>query len=202
LAVRNSPVRDPRCDPKAPFPDTLSNFPGGPGCASAPADEKIPAYTFSYEPRSNATGKIADFRLTAVPKTRGLQSRNPLMTDQRGIVFVDYPWEVNSVPKIIVIPSDRFYSQVDHVKSNIEAYMWKNGLTAAPASLTEEMILPHRRHWKMAAHASARCGTTCAIYRGNVHGTGEPREATAKDPLSPKCEEVQTMECTDIFWMP
>ena len=222
-------------DPNAPFPDSLSDFPQGPGCASAPAEDKIPGYTFSYEPHPDTSGKIADFRLTAVPKARGMQSRNPLMTDRTGIVFVDYPWEVNSVPKIIVIPSDRFYAQIDHVKSNIEVYISKNGLTAAPASLTEEMILPQGQSptledggtrittmWYDMRYLpaktgdpknfalSAQCkryGQSCLRsffmdYSGNVYGTGEPREATVKDPLSPKCEEVQTLECTDIFWMP
>jgi len=222
-------------DPNAPFPHSLSDFPQGPGCSSAPSEDKIPGYAFSYEPRPNTSGKIADFRLTAVPKARGVYSRNPLMTDRSGIVFIDYPWEVNSIPKIMVIPSDRFYAQIDHVKSNIQMYMSKNGLTAAPASLTEEMILPQGQSptledggtrittmWydmrylpaktgdpkKFALSAQCkRYGQSCLRsffmdYDGNVHGTGEPREATVKDPPSPKCEEVQTLECTDIFWMP
>jgi hypothetical protein len=107
--------------PEAAYPRSLDPLPAGPGCDRVPAADTIPEFTFAYAPQLNASGKAIDFQLTAVPKGKGVLSRNPLMVDGRGIVFVDNPWWMTNVaPKVIVMPSEREYSQIDALRSSIE----------------------------------------------------------------------------------
>src|SRR5579872_1228663 len=41
-----------------------------------------------------------------------------------------------------------------------------------------------------------------ADYDGSIHATGEPRQATAKDPAFSRCERFFGGECDDVIWDP
>jgi hypothetical protein len=128
--------------PDSEFPATLENLPRDSGCERAPAANAIPQYTFAYLPHIDAkTHRVVDFQLTAIPKAKGVMNRNPMLVDSRGIVFVYYPWEMAGVtPKIMIMPSDRSYSQIDQLRSNIQAYSANEGSGVAPATITPEVL--------------------------------------------------------------
>jgi hypothetical protein len=128
--------------PDSEFPATLENLLRDSGCERVPAANAIPEYTFAYTPQFDAkTHRIIDFQLTAIPKAKGVVNRNPMLVNSRGIVFVDYPWEMAGVtPKIMIMPSDRSYSQVDQLRSNIQAYIASKGSGIAPATITPEIM--------------------------------------------------------------
>ena len=111
------------------------------GCDTKFAANTVPDFKLSYAPQTNPiTGNVLDFQLVAVPKKKGVANQNPLMIDQRGIVFVEEPWSNDVPPKIVAAPGDRAYSQIDVLKSNIERYMNEKNGGVAPAALTAEII--------------------------------------------------------------
>lgn len=220
--------------PDAEYPLSLDHLPADVGCERAPAAETVPEYTFTYNPQKEpTTGRVTDFQLIAIPKAKGAQNRNPMLVDSRGIVFVDYPWEVaNASPKVMVIPSDRDYSQIDQLRGNIGAYISQKANGVAPRSLNAEIVggLRHKMptikpggmeldtNFKMFyLPPKARDAGKFALsvpyqryvqnclrsffldYDGTVHATGEPRQATAGDPVPPECEDVP-IECTSVAW--
>lgn len=220
--------------PEAAYPKSLDSLPAGQGCERAPAANMIPEFTFAYTPQLNASGQVIDFQLTAIPKAKGVLNRNPLLIDSRGIVFVDYPWEMaNVLPKVMVMPSDREYSQIDALKLGIESYAKDKTNGAPPAALSAEITagLGHERpsiedqgmrletrDFEIRYFAPAVRGQNkfavsvqCKSYAQNclrsyflardgiIHATGEPRPATASDPLSPQCEQGFS-ECNDVVW--
>jgi len=101
----------------------------------------VPDFKLSYTPQTDAaSGKVVDFQLVAVPKSRGVANHSPLMIDRRGIVFVKYPWAENVPPKIMATPGDGESSQIDVLKGNIERYIKEKNGGVAPAVLTAEII--------------------------------------------------------------
>jgi hypothetical protein len=130
--------------PGAGYPPSLESLAKGWdwACDTKAESESIPEFTFAYAPQKDAsTGRVVDFQLTAIPKQKGVQSRNPLMTDSRGIVFVDYPWFMeNALPHVEVIPSELGYSQIEAFQSDIERYTKEKAGGRAPAMLTQEMF--------------------------------------------------------------
>jgi hypothetical protein len=72
---------------------------------------------------------------------KGVNNRNPLLSDSRGIVFVYYPWEMAGVtPKVMVMPSDFEYSQIRALRSNIEKYIQDNNHGVAPDALDAQSV--------------------------------------------------------------
>ena len=218
--------------PEAPYPRAIDPqtrwF-----CDTRVAANTIPDFKLSYTPQTNpVSGYVVDFQLVAVPKRKGVANQNPLMIDQRGIVFAKDPWAEDVPPKIVATPGDRAYSQIDVLKSNIERYMNEKNGGVAPAALTAEIIgaFPYEtpvvdqsgRYMETKNFVyfyllkpgvtnrfalSARCqsyGENClrSYYLdrdGVMHGTAEPRSATAEDPPALDCEIVPS-ECKDVSW--
>jgi len=101
--------------PEAEYPASIDPLPAGYTCAPSPPTDPIPEFTFTYTPQTDSSNnRVTDFQLTAMPGQKGVRGREPMLIDGRGIVFVDYPWEMQNVtPKVMVMPSDLPYSQID-----------------------------------------------------------------------------------------
>jgi hypothetical protein len=70
-----------------------------------------------------------------------VRGREPILIDSRGIVFVDYPWEMHDVtPKVMVMPSDLPNSQLDSLKMNLDLYMQNKSHGVAPAMLSTQIF--------------------------------------------------------------
>ena len=97
-------LRNHMLHPEADYPATLIPHPADWACDTNFAANAVPGFTLEYEPQKDAaTGRVTDFQLTAMPDKKGIRGRDPLMIDSRGIVFVDYPWEMENVtPKVMV----------------------------------------------------------------------------------------------------
>lgn len=223
-------------DPQGGYPASLDPPPKDWKCDAKFAADAVPEHTLAYVAQPDASGRITDFELTAMPKARGVANRNPIMIDNRGLVFVYYPWSLEgTVPKDMVGSKDLMYSQIMFLKSNIERYIQDRNKGLAPAALNADAVgsLGHEmpsiednglrletRDYEtrylppLASKAgefalSAQCktyGQNClrsffADYDGSIHGTSEPRLATAGDPLVPRCE-FAAGECPDVDWFP
>ena len=228
-------LQDHMVHPNSEFPASLEQLPADSGCERAPTADTIPEYTFTYTPQTDAaTGHVNDFQLIAIPKAKGVLNRNPMLIDGRGIVFVDYPWEMENVtPRIMVLPSDRQYSQIDALKGNIESYIRNKGNGIAPATLNAEIMGALGHEMPTIAEGGKRLETRDFVaryfgpksgdaksfaisvqcqsyaqncvrsffsdYDGTIHATGEPRQASADDPIPPQCENGFS-ECMDVAW--
>lgn len=101
----------------------------------------VPDFKLSYTPQTDsATGKVVDFELVAVPKTKGVANHNPLMIDSRGILFSMDPWAQGVPHEITATPGDGESSQIGVLKANLERYMKEKNTGVAPAVLTAEII--------------------------------------------------------------
>jgi hypothetical protein len=127
--------------PDAGFPATLAPAPANWDCEAKFAANAVPDFTFSYIPQSETlSGKIGNFQLKAVPQKKGPEFHT-LILDRRGVVFVDYAAERQSVfRKMMVIPSDLHYSQIDVLRKSIEAYAKARTGGEAPAVLNPDVI--------------------------------------------------------------
>jgi len=133
-------------NPRAAYPASLDPPPQDWKCDTKFAADAVPEYTFAYVAQPDASGRITNFELTAVPKAKGVTNRDPIMMDNRGLFFVYYPWFLEgAVPKVMMASGDLMYSQITFLRSNVERYMKdkKDGL--APAGLSADAIgsLPH-----------------------------------------------------------
>ena len=127
--------------PEAEYPASL-NPPGADWtCQTKFATDAVPEFTLNYEPQKDAaTGRVTDFRLTAMPDRKGIRGREPLLIDSRGIVFVDYPWEMENVTaKVMVMPSDLSNSQMDLLRLNLDRCIKEKWNGLAPATLSAEI---------------------------------------------------------------
>jgi hypothetical protein len=231
-------LRNHMLHPEADYPATLNPHPADWACDTNFATNAVPEFTLEYAPQKDAaTGRVSDFQLTAMPGGRGIRGRDPLMIDSRGIIFVDYAWDMENVtPKVMVQEGDFFYSQIEALRRNIEQYMKDKNNGIAPATLNAEAIgglgherptiedggmrletrdfetlyLPPKAGNPGQFALSVLCksyGQNClrsyfADYDGSIHATGEPRQATAKDPAFSRCERFFGGECNDVIWDP
>lgn len=63
------------------------------------------------------------------------------MIDNRGLVFVYYPWSREDVvAKAMVRSNDLMYSQIDVLKRNVERYIKDKNEGLAPAALNADAI--------------------------------------------------------------
>jgi hypothetical protein len=142
-------LRNHMLHPEADYPAMLNPPPADWACDTSFATNAVPEFTLDYDPQKDAaSGRVTDFQLTAMPGKKGIRGREPFMIDSRGIIFVDYPWEMENVtPKVVVQQGDFFYSQIEAMKRNIEQYMREKNNGAAPATLSAEAIggLGHER---------------------------------------------------------
>jgi|HubBroStandDraft_6_1064221.scaffolds.fasta_scaffold12168_2 hypothetical protein len=142
-------LRNHMLHPEADYPATLNPPPGDWTCQTKFVRDAVPGFTLNYEPqKDSATGRLTDFQLTAMPDRKGIRGRDPVMIDSRGIIFVDYPWDMENVtPKVVVQQGDFFYSQIEALKRNIEQYVREKNYGVAPATLNAEAIggLGHER---------------------------------------------------------
>jgi hypothetical protein len=231
-------LRNHMLHPETEYPATLSPHPADWACDTSFATNAVPEFTLNYEPQKDAaTGRVTDFQLTAMPDRKGIRGRDPVMIDSRGIIFVDYPWNMENVtPKVTVEEGDFFYSQIEALKRNIEQYMKDENNGIAPATLNadaigglgherptiedggmrletrdfETLYLPPKPDDPHQFALSVQCKSyshNClrsyfADYDGSIHATGEPRQATAKDPAFSRCERFLGGECDDVIWDP
>ena len=134
-------LRNHTLHPEAEYPASLNPPPANWACQTKFATDAVPEFTLNYEPQKDAaTGRVTDFQLTAMPGKKGIRGREPLLIDSRGIVFVDYPWEMENVTaKVMVMPSDLSNSQMDFLKFNLDRYIKDKGNGLAPATLPGEI---------------------------------------------------------------
>jgi hypothetical protein len=142
-------LRNHMLHPEADYPATLNPHPADWACDTNFATNAVPEFTLDYDPQKDAaTGRVTDFQLTAMPDRKGIRGRDPVMIDGRGIIFVDYAWDMENVtPKVVVQQGDFFYSQIEALRRNIEQYMREKNNGVAPATLNAEAIggLGHER---------------------------------------------------------
>ncbi len=120
-------LRNHMLHPEAEYPATLNPPPTDWACPNNGIRHRrgFQEFRLNYEPQKDAaTGRVTDFQLTAMPGQKGIRGREPLLIDSRGIVFVDYPWEMENVTaKVMVMPSDLSNSQMDFLKFNLDRYI-------------------------------------------------------------------------------
>ncbi len=128
-------LRNHMLHPEEEYPATLNPISADWACQTKFATDAVPEFTLAYEPQKNASsGRVTDFQLTAMPGKKGIRGREPLLIDSRGVVFVDYPWEMENVTaKVMVMPSDLSNSQMNFLKFNLDRYIKEktNGLPPA-----------------------------------------------------------------------
>ena len=130
-------LRNHMLHPEAEYPASLNAGSANWTCQTKFATDAVPEFTLNYEPQKDAaTGRVTDFQLTAMPGQKGIRGREPLLIDSRGVVFVDYPWEMENVTaKVMVMPSDLSNSQIDLLRLNLDRYIEDKGNGSAPATL-------------------------------------------------------------------
>jgi hypothetical protein len=135
-------LRNHMLHPEAEYPATLNPRPADWACQTKFATDAVPEFTLNYEPQKDAaTGRATDFHLTAMPGQKGIRGREPLLIDGRGIVFVDYPWEMENVTaKVMVMPSDFSNSQIESLMLNLDLYIKDKGNGLAPATINAEIF--------------------------------------------------------------
>jgi len=134
-------LRNHMLHPEAEYPATLNPPPTDWACQTKFATDEVPEFRLNYEPQKDAaTGRVTDFQLTAMPGQKGIRGREPLLIDSRGIVFVDYPWEMENVTaKVMVMPSDLSNSQMDFLKFNLDRYIKEKTNGLPPATLSADI---------------------------------------------------------------
>ena len=134
-------LRNHMLHPEGEYPASLNPPPANWACQTKFASDAVPEFTLGYEPQKDAaSGRMNDFQLTAMPGRKGIRGREPLLIDSRGIVFVDYPWEMENVTaKVMVMPSDFSNSQIDSLKFNLDRYVKDKGNGLAPPTLNAEI---------------------------------------------------------------
>jgi hypothetical protein len=134
-------LRNHMLRPEAEYPASINALPADWACQTKFAPHAVPEFTLNYEPQKDAaTGRVTDFQLTAMPGKKGIRGREPLLIDSRGIVFVDYPWEMENVTaKVMVMPSDLSNSQMGFLKFNLDRYIKDKGNGLAPATLNPDV---------------------------------------------------------------
>jgi len=135
-------LRNHMLHPEAEYPASLSPPPGDWACQTKFASDAVPGFTLNYEPQNDAaSGRVTDFQLTAMPDRKGIRGREPLLIDRRGIVFVDYPWEMENVAaKVMVMPSDFSNSLIDSLMLNLDLYIKDKGNGLAPETINTEIF--------------------------------------------------------------
>jgi hypothetical protein len=134
-------IRNHMLHPEAGYPASLNPRPADWACDTNFATDAVPEFTLNYEPQKDAaTGRVTDFQLTAMPGKKGIRGREPLLIDSRGIVFVDYPWEMENVtPKVMVMAGDLSNSQMGFLKFNLDRYIKEKTNGFPPATINADI---------------------------------------------------------------
>jgi hypothetical protein len=128
-------------NPQAGYPASLDPPAKDWNCDTKFAADAVPVHTLAYLPQPDASGRVTNFELTAIPKAKGVNNRDPIMIDNRGLVFVYYPWSREDVvAKAMVRSKDLMYSQIDFLKRNIEHYIKDKNEGLAPTALNADAI--------------------------------------------------------------
>lgn len=126
--------------PKGEYPSSFDPPPANWPCETKFAANAVKEYTLSYVPQADSASRPAtDFYLIAIPAKKGIRGRYALMVDSRGVVFSDVMWGISSPYILAATPGGRA-SEIEELRGNIEHYMNKNGLAAAPLTLNAEAI--------------------------------------------------------------
>ncbi len=134
-------LRNHMLHPETEYPASINPPPADWACQTKFATDAVPEFTLNYEPQKDAaSGRVTDFHLTAMPGKKGIRGREPLLIDSRGIVFVDYPWEMENVTaKVMVMPSDLSNSQMDFLKFNLDRYIKEKAMDWPPATINADI---------------------------------------------------------------
>jgi hypothetical protein len=134
-------LRNHMLHPEEEYPATLNPISADWACQTKFATDAVPEFTLAYEPQKNASsGRVTDFQLTAMPGKKGIRGREPLLIDSRGVVFVDYPWEMENVTaKVMVMPSDLSNSQMNFLKFNLNRYIKEKTNGLPPATINADI---------------------------------------------------------------
>jgi hypothetical protein len=134
-------LRNHMLHPEAEYPASLNLVPADWACQTKFATDAVPEFTLNYEPQKDtASGRVTDFQLTAMPGKKGIRGREPLLIDSRGVVFVDYPWEMENVTaKVMVMPSDLSNSQMGFLKFNLDRYIKGKTNGLPPATINADI---------------------------------------------------------------
>jgi len=134
-------LRNHMLHPEEEYPATLNPISADWACQTKFATDAVPEFTLAYEPQKDASsGRITDFQLTAMPGKKGIRGREPLLIDSRGVVFVDYPWEMENVTaKVMVMPSDLSNSQMNFLKFNLDRYIKEKTNGLPPATINADI---------------------------------------------------------------
>ena len=128
-------------NPQAEYPASLDSPPKDWTCDTKFAPDAVPEHTLAYDAERDISGRVTDFELSARPKTKGVNNRDPIMIDNRGLLFVYYAWSrEDAVPKDMVGSNDLMYSQITFLKSNVQRYIKDKNEGLAPAALNAEAI--------------------------------------------------------------
>jgi hypothetical protein len=109
------------------FPSSLQTIPSDWNC-NVQYPDPIPGYRASYQPQQDsASADATGFRLEGVPSKKGMYPFDPILIDQRGILFIYYAWNAlpKLVPEIRVFP-DIGASKLLGLKLAIEDFMKRN----------------------------------------------------------------------------
>lgn len=218
--------------PQSGYPSSLASPPPDWSCETKFAEKSVREYTLSYLPVTEASGRVADFHLLAMP-VKVVRGHFPLMVDGRGILFSDAMWGY-SKPYIKAATTDGRFSEIREVERNIDNYMKQYALADAPQALSSEVIgktysfqVPsiqedgqrleiknyafHYLVSKTGNRSRFALSVQCQSYGKDclrsyfldrdrtLHATGQPREATADDPIALDCEESD-LPCKDVVW--
>ena len=135
--------------PSGEFPPSLSNLPtdlklpGGKPCDAALAKPGVLSdYTITYTPEPDASDKITDFRLLAMPGKKGLDYVNPMLSDSRGRIWVYERWFAieqgeHLTPQLNEQPDDWTASHILALSSSIRFEMKNKAMERPPLSLSE-----------------------------------------------------------------
>src|SRR5258708_2413911 len=144
-------IRGHGTHPELGFPASLETIPSDWNCSPQHADP-IPGYRVSYQPHQDSSSGVAiGFRLEAVPSKKGMYPFDPILVDQRGILFIYYAWNALTklVPEIRVFP-DVGSSKLLGLKLAIEDLMKRNS-GRPPLSFAALVDQPRGiQRWEMA----------------------------------------------------
>jgi hypothetical protein len=199
-----------------------------PTCGKMPLGGVPSEFDFRYETRmDDKSERATEYQISATRRKEIPGERSMLMATG-GIFYAVEKHTLAELNARHVNPSDRWYSQIDQIKKQIDLYEQQH--KTAPERLAKDMMglvavfvaddglrmevtdyddryLGPERLGSSKFAITARClayGKRCVRsfyldYDGNVHGTGEPRAATENDPVSAQCE-TGTTNCEDTDW--
>jgi hypothetical protein len=124
--------------PQSGYPSSLDTLPPNWSCETKFAAKAVQDYSLSYIPVTDASGRVADFHLIAMPG-KVVRGHYPLTVDSHGVLFSEVMWGYSS-SFIRAATSEARDSEILELKRNLDSYMQHNAPGTTPDALTAEMI--------------------------------------------------------------